>query len=79
MAVGAVVILQGMRYCKYQGVTFVDLFLNPVEGRRHFELGIQSQAQIVELLNLLDQVGALAVGGEGCHNMEGWGVSRLGV
>ena len=40
VAVGTVVVSQGVRYCKYQGVAFVDLFLNPVEGGRHFELGI---------------------------------------
>jgi hypothetical protein len=40
VAVGTVVVSQGIGYCKYQGVANVNLFLNPVEGGRHFELGI---------------------------------------
>ena len=78
MAVRAVIISQGVGYCEYQGVASVNLFLDPVEGGRHFELGIQSQAQVVKFLNLLKKVEALSVGGEGCNDVEGWGVSRLG-
>ena len=65
MAVRAVIISQGVGYCKHQGVTFVNLFLSPMKGGRHFKLGVQSESQVVKFLDLLKKVGALAVGGEG--------------
>ncbi len=65
MAVRTVIISQGVGYCKHQGVTFVNLFLSPMKGGRHFKLGVQSESQVVKFLDLLKKVGALAVGGEG--------------
>jgi len=38
VAVGAVVISQGVGYCEYQGVAPVNFFLDSVEGGGHFEL-----------------------------------------
>ncbi len=40
MAVRAVIISQGVGYCEYQGVAPVNFFLDPMEGGRHFELGV---------------------------------------
>jgi hypothetical protein len=73
MTVRTVVISQGVGYCKHQGVAFVNLFLSPMEGGRHFKLGVQSQSQVVKFLDLLKKVGALAVGGEGDTIWKGGG------
>ena len=65
MTVRTVVISQGVGYCKHQGIAFVNLFLSPVEGGRHFKLRVQSQPQVIKFLDLLKKVGTLAMGGEG--------------
>ena len=52
VVLGAVVIKQGVGNCRDQSVSFVDFFLDSVEGRCHSKLGVQSQAEVVEFQEL---------------------------
>jgi len=75
VAVGAVVVSQGIGYCKYQGDAFVNLFLmNPVEGGRHFELWDLVAGPGSQIPEPPQEDGSTGGGrGRGCHNVEGWG------